>query len=171
VERTHRLYWPCWVVATATTAIAAGFMLSHALLFGRFVDWLLTSGRARLLAETYPVFARSAGKSGLEAFYAVAGIQIVVGLAFFLVSVFARQDVVAGVIVGIAAIAWPAIHYGSGFGALEAQVLRGPSEVSAAVGSTFVRWNGPIHVAHTATLIVGLAALLSVPFSPHTARE
>lgn len=145
-------------------------MLSHALLLGRYLDWLLWSGRARLLAETYPVFARSAGKGGLDAYYAVAGIQIVAGLAFLLVSMLAGQRVLAGVIAGLAAVAWPAMHYGSGFGALEAQVLRSTSDVSPDVAAAFIRWNGPVHLFHSVALTIGLAALLSVPLGAGATR-
>jgi hypothetical protein len=162
-ERAHRLYWASWIVALATTGIVAGFMLSHALLLGRYFDWLLTSGRARLLAETYPLFARSAGQSGLQAFYAIAGLQVVSGLAFLVISALARRTAAAGAIVGITAVLWPLVHYASGFGALEAQVLRSSSEVPAAVASAFVRWNGPIHLFHATTLAVALGALVSAP--------
>jgi hypothetical protein len=168
--RANLLYWPSWVVALATTGIVAGFMLSHALLLGRYLDWLLTSGRARLLADTYPVFARSDGKSGLTAFYAVAGLQVLSGIAFLVVSALARRQAATGAIVGVAAVLWPVVHYASGFGALEAQVLRSTSEVPPDVASAFVRWNGPIHIVHAATLTAALGALVSVPLSARSRR-
>ena len=163
--RAERLYWTSWVVALATTGVVAGFMLSHALLLGRYLDWLLTSGRARLLAETYPVFARSDGQAGLDAFYAIAGLQVLSGVAFLAVSALARRGAATGAIVGIAAVLWPLVHYASGFGALEAQVLRSSSEVPPAVASVFVRWNGPIHIFHAMTLTAALGALVSAPLS------
>jgi hypothetical protein len=50
--RGYRIYWLTWALATGTTGIVAGFFLGHVLLLGRFVDWLLVSGRASVLANT-----------------------------------------------------------------------------------------------------------------------
>lgn len=163
--RAERIYWACWVAAVGTTGVVAGFMLSHALLLGRYLDWLLASGRGDLLSRTYPLFARSAGRAGLELFYAVAGAQVVSAVAFFVVSLMVRRERVVGALVGLAGVLWPAVHYASGFGALEASVLRSTAEVSREVAGRFVAWNGPVHIFHTATLTAALGALLSVPLS------
>lgn len=159
----RRLYWACWAAAVAATGIVAGFMLGHALLLGRYFDWLLVSSRARVLADTYPVFARSAGRGWLAAYYAVAGLQVLAGVAFAVVSVSSRQRARTGVVIGIGAVLWPVVHYASGFGALEAQVLRSTVEVPPAVAESFVRWNGAVHGFHAATLAAVLGLLLSVP--------
>ena len=161
----RRLYWPCWAAAVAATGIVAGFMLGHALLLGPYVDWLLIAGRARVLADTYPVFARSAGRGWLAAYYAVAGLQVLAGVAFAVVSVSSRQRAGTGALIGVGAVLWPVVHYASGFGALEAQVLRSTVEAPRAVAETFVRWNGAVHGFHAATLGTVLALLLSVPLS------
>lgn len=163
--RTSRLYWPIWAAAAVTTGLVAGFMLSHALLLGRYLDWLLASGRAKVLADTYPVFARSAGSAWLDAYYAVAGLQILAALAFAVVSIVTRRHGVAGVIVGAAAVLWPVMHYASGFGALEAAVLRSTVEVPGDVAARFIRWNGPIHFFHAATLGTAFGVLLWLPRS------
>ena len=57
---TTRLYWPGWAAATALTGIVAGFMLGHALILGRFVDWLLTAGTPAQGLE-YAAFRATAG--------------------------------------------------------------------------------------------------------------
>lgn len=168
--RAGRLYWTCWVLAVATTGVVAGFMLSHALLLGRYLEWLLASGRGDLLSQTYPVFARSAGRPGLELFYAVAGAQVASAVAFFVVSLVVRRERLVGALVGLAGVLWPAMHYVSGFGALEASVLRSTTEVSREVAGRFVLWNGPMHIFHAATLAAALGALLSVPLSALKAR-
>jgi hypothetical protein len=169
----QRLYWFSWAFATATTGIVAGFMLGHALVLGRFLDWMLTSGRARLLAETYPAFRESSGKLGLDLFYAVAGLQIIAAICFAIISRAAGRRVVLGIVIGITAVLWPLVHYGSGFGFLEASVYRSATPVAPNVAGEFVAWNGPIHIFHAATLIVALYALLAVPFTsggPYAAR-
>src|SRR2546426_95304 len=87
---TERLYWPSWFLAALLTGIVAGFMLGHALILARFLDWLLLSG-APALSQAYPSFRGSSGRSGLEAYYAVAGLQVVGTSAFLFVSLAARR--------------------------------------------------------------------------------
>ena len=87
---TDRLYWPSWFLAALLTGIVAGFMLGHALILARFLDWLLLSG-VPALSQAYPAFRGSAGRSGLDAYYAVAGLQVVGTSAFLLVSLAARR--------------------------------------------------------------------------------
>ena len=60
---------------------------------------------------------------------------------------------------------WLAVHYASGFGALEASVLRSARGIPREVAGRFVGWNTPIHFLHALTLTVALAALLSVPLA------
>ncbi len=83
-----RRFWPCWFVATALAGIVTGFMLGHALILGRFLDRMLASATPGLLAQTYPVFR---GGAGLDAYYAVAGLQVLSGLAFLLIAIAARR--------------------------------------------------------------------------------
>ena len=60
---TERLYWPSWFLAAVLTGIVAGFMLGHALILARFVDWLLLAG-APALSQAYPAFRATAGRTG-----------------------------------------------------------------------------------------------------------
>lgn len=158
-----RVYWPAWMLATATTGIVAGFFLAHALLFGRFLDWLLMSGRARVLSETYPVFRLGPGSPGLEMFYAIAGLQVIAGVTFAIVGLVSRRGVHIAILVGLASLSWPAVHYASGFGALEARVLRSTTEAPRHVAEMFVAYNTPVHIYHAAALVLALGALLAVP--------
>jgi hypothetical protein len=160
----QRLYWPSWFVAALLTGIVAGFMLGHALILARFVDWLLLSGTPAL-SQAYASFRGSAGRAGLDAFYAFAGLQIVGIGAFVLVALAARRHRAAALVAGAAGTLWIAVHYGSGFGALEASVVRSAAGVPREVADRFVGWNGPIHFFHAATLTVALGALLSVPLA------
>ena len=165
-----RLYWSCWILATATTGLVAGFFLGHALLLGRFLDWQLMSGRAGVLASTYPVFREGPGRGGLDVFYAIAGIQVLAGLAFAAVSIIERRRPVLGLFVGAAGIAWPIVHYATGFAATEARVLRSTVEASRDVAVAFVSANGPVHVFHVVALGVAFLALLSAPLTPESKR-
>jgi len=160
----ERLYWPSWAFAAFLTGIVGGFMLGHALIMARFLDWLLLSG-APALSQAYPTFRGSAGRSGLAAYYAVAALQVIGTSAFLLVSLAARRHRIAALVAGVAGALWIAVHYGSGFGAIEARVLQGTGPVPPDVAGRFVDWNVPIHCAHAVTLGVALAALLTVPLA------
>jgi hypothetical protein len=162
---TDRLYWPSWVFAAFLTGIVGGFMLGHALITARFLDWLLLSG-APALSQAYPTFRGSAGRSGLTAYYAVAGLQVIGTSAFLLVSLVARRHRSAALVAGVTGALWIAVHYASGFGALEGRVLQSTAPVAPDVARRFVDWNVPIHCAHAVTLAVALGALLSVPLAP-----
>ncbi len=161
---TERLYWPSWFLAALLTGVVAGFMLGHALILARFVDWLLLSG-APALVQTYPSFRASTGRSGLDAYYAVAGLQVLGTSAFLLVALAAGRHRTAALVAGVAGALWIAVHYASGFGALEALVVRSAADVPREVVGRFVGWNAPIHFFHAVTLTVALGALLSVPLA------
>lgn len=157
------MYWTVWLLATATTGLVAGFFLGHALLLGRFLDWLLTSGGPSALASTYPVFRQGPGRTGLDVFYAVAGAQVLAGIAFAVVALRARRRAGLALIAGLGGIAWPIAHYASGFAAIEAKVLRSATAAPPDVATAFLAWNGPVHVFHVGALLVALIALLLVP--------
>ncbi|MGH7347240.1 MAG: hypothetical protein ACREK4_20205 [Candidatus Rokuibacteriota bacterium] len=161
---TDHLYWPSWFLAALLTGIVGGFMLGHALILAQFLNFLLLAG-APALSQAYPAFRGSAGRSGLDAYYAVAGLQVIGTTAFLLVSLAARRHRTAALVAGVAGVLWIAMHYASGFGALEASVLRSAGPVSQDVAGRFVGWNVPIHVFHAASLTVALGALLSVPLA------
>lgn len=161
---TEHLYWTSWFLAVLLTGIVAGFMLGHALILAQFLDWLLSSGTPAL-GRAYPAFRGSAGRSGLAAYYAIAGLQLAGTSAFLLVSLVARRHRGAALVAGVAGALWMAVHYASGFGALEADVLQSTREISPAVAARFLGWNVPIHFFHAVTLAVALGALLSVPLT------
>jgi hypothetical protein len=161
---TRRVFWPCWLLASVTTGLVAGFMLGHALILGRFLEWMLVND-PRLLAATYPVFARSVEGKGLTVFYAICGLQVVAALALLALSLIARRHRLGAGVSAMTAVLWPVVHYASGFGAVEAVVLRGVAPVSADVAMSFLAWNTPVHSIHAALLLVGLAALLAIPLA------
>ncbi|MGH7276514.1 MAG: hypothetical protein ACREIY_05740, partial [Candidatus Rokuibacteriota bacterium] len=110
----QRLFWPCWFVAAALTGVVAGFMLGHALVLGRFLDWLLASATPGLLAQTYPVFRGGAGRAGLDVYYAVAGLQVLTALAFLAVALVARRHRGAAAVAAVGGSLWVIVHYASG---------------------------------------------------------
>src|SRR2546427_5312238 len=97
---TERLYWPSWFLATLLTGIVAGFMLGHALILARFLDWLVLSATPAL-SQAYPAFRRSTGRSGLDAYDVLAGLQVAGTSAFLLVSLVARRHRGAALVAGV----------------------------------------------------------------------
>ena len=161
---TDRLYWPSWFLAALLTGIVGGFMLGHALILAQFLNWLVLSG-VPALSAAYPTFRGSAGRPGLDAYYTVAGLQVIGTSAFLLVSLAARRHRTAALVAGVAGVLWIALHYASGFGALEASVLASAGPVNQAAAGRFAGWNVPIHICHAVILAVALGALLSVPLT------
>src|SRR5262245_12043845 len=161
-DMTERLYWPRWFLVALLTGLVAGFMLGHALILARFLDWLLLSS-APAMGRAYPTFRATAGRTGLDAFYAIAGLQLVGTSAFLLVALMAGRHRMAALVAGMAGAI--AVHYASGFGALEARVVQSAADVPREVAGRFVGWNTPIHFFHAATLTVALGALLTVPLA------
>jgi hypothetical protein len=161
---TDRLYWSSWFFAALLTGIVGGCMLGHALITARFLDWLLLSG-VPALSQAYSTFRGSAGRSGIEAYYAVAGLQVIGTSAFLLVSLVARRHRSAALVAGVAGALWIVVHYASGFGALEGRMLRSTGPVAPDAARRFVDWNVPIHCLHAVVLTVALGALLSVPLA------
>jgi hypothetical protein len=158
-----RLFWTCWGLASITTGLVAGFMLGHALILGRFLGWMVATD-PRQLAATYPAFAGSVGAGGLGLFYAICGLQVVAALALLALSLIAGHHRLLAGIVALTAVLWPVVHYGTGFGAIEALVLRGTAPVSPEMAARFNGLNTPVHIAHATMLLVGLGVLLRMPF-------
>jgi hypothetical protein len=161
---TERLYWTSWCLAVLFTGVVAGFMLGHALILAQFLDWMLASGTPAL-SRAYPAFRGSAGRAGLVAYYAVAGLQVAATSVFLLVSLVTRRHRSAALVACVAAALWIAVHYASGFGSLEADVLQSTRDLPREVADRFVGWNVPIHLFHAATLALAFGALLSVPLA------
>jgi hypothetical protein len=146
-------------------------MLGHALLLAPFLDWLLTVAPPGLFGQTYPRFRSAESQAGLRAFYAVVGLQMLAVALFLLLALVRRRHRAPAVTAGAAGAGWVLIHYVSGFGALEARVLRSAAEPSAGLVPTFVAWNTTVHYVHALALTVALGALLSVPLSALRQRE
>ena len=159
-----RLYWPGWAVATVLTGLVAGFMLGHALVLGRFVEWLLTAG-APAHGLLYPAFRATSGRGGLTVFYAVCGLQVISVVAFLVLALASGRARGAAALAAAAGVLWLVAHSASGFGALERKVVLATGEVPVDVSESFLHLNIPIHLFHAATLTAALGALLAVPRS------
>src|SRR4029434_3415209 len=107
-DMTERLYWPSWFLAALLTGVVAGCILVDAMILSRFVEWLLLSS-APAMGRAYPAFRATAGRTGLDAFYAVAGLQLVGTSAFLLVALMAGRHRTAALVAGVAGALWIAV--------------------------------------------------------------
>jgi hypothetical protein len=137
-------------------------MLGHALILGRFVEWLLTSAMPEL-PRGYATFRAAEGRPWLLAFYAVCGLQVLSVVVFLGAALVTRREAGPAAVAAAAGTLWLVVHYASGFGGLEARVLGSGTELPRSVIARFVRLNTPMHFLHAAILATALGALLSVP--------
>ena len=145
-------------------------MLGHALILGRLLQWMLATD-PNMLAATYATFTGSVGAVGLSIFYAVCAVQILAMVALLGLSFVARCHRVGVGVATVAAVLWPVVHFGSGFGSVEAVVLRSRGPVSAELIARFQALNTPVHLAHAVLLLVGLSVLLTLPLIRSTSAS
>jgi hypothetical protein len=167
----ERVYWGAWFVATLLTGLAAGFMLGHALILAPFLDWLLERPAGELLSRTYAAFRASSGRVGLDVYYAVAGLQVLAAIVFGALALLTRRHRGVAMLAGAAGVGWVLVHYASGFGTIEAAVVRSRGPVPAELARHFLVWNRSIHFLHAAALTVAMGALLTVPLAARRRRQ
>src|SRR2546422_10533444 len=119
----------------------------------------------------YAAFRATAGRGGLTAFYAVCGLQVIAVVVFLGLALASGRARGAAALAAAAGALWVVAHYASGFGALEATVVRATSAVPPDIAASFLRLNVPIHFFHLATLATALGALLTVPRSASRRKD
>src|SRR2546430_1935413 len=119
----------------------------------------------------YAAFRATAGRGGLMAFYAVCGLQVIAVVVFLGLALASGRARGAAALAAAAGALWVGAHYASGFGALEAKVVRATSAVPPDIAASFLRLNVPIHFFHSATLATALGALLTVPRSASRRKD
>jgi len=151
-------YLSFWIVTVALTGVLCGFYLSHALLFGRFVDWLVTTGRGSVLWETFPEF-RAAHPP--LAYYSIIVAQSLATVGFAGFSIFKRAGVCNALLAAGCSILLAAIHVGSGFRRLELDVLLGTQRSKPAL-ARFASWDVKFHFACALLMLSGFVALCTL---------
>jgi hypothetical protein len=85
-----KLFWIFWYSTTMLTGILAGFLLSHAIMLGRFFQWFMDSGNENLLHQTYTVFR--AASSPHIAYNIPLSLAFVSGIIWTVFAFIARRD-------------------------------------------------------------------------------
>ncbi|MBN1151880.1 MAG: hypothetical protein JXA58_01600 [Dehalococcoidia bacterium] len=156
---TKRLFWVSWCGATILTGLMAGFLTSHAIMFGRFQTWFIESGNADLLRQTFSVFRAASSPHILyDSFLYVA---LAAGVVWTVFAFLLKRDRVIAVVAGLSTFWVGAVFFGFDFGTVEDQVMMGIANETTM--ATFARLNVPLHTFFAAFYVLSLFLLLLVP--------
>ena len=153
-----RLFWVSWCSTTILTGMLAGFLTSHAIMFGRFQTWYIESGNVDLLHKTFTVFREASSPQVLyDSFFYVA---LLSGIVWTVSSFSLKRDRVIAVIAGLSTLWVSIVFFASEFGRAEDEVLAGIADER--MTQLFVTLNVPIHTCFAVFYVLSLFLLLTV---------
>ena len=145
-----------WLVTLVLTGTAAGAMLGHTVLLGRFLNWMFESGGTDLFKNTYPVFIRD--KSPQLLFDNLFTLTIL-GTTAFNAYLYLSGRVTALSLLAVAfQWAFLGVFIGSGFAKVEAELFK-YANTSPELVSTFVKRNIPLCALSTLLLLASFVCL------------
>ena len=154
----NKLFWIFWCSTTILTGILAGFLTSHAIMFGRFQTWFIESGNVDLLHKTYTVFREASSPQVLyDSFFYLA---LVSGIIWTVLAFLIKRDRVIAMIAGLSTLWVSIVFFATKFGRAEDEVLTGIA--NAKMTQLFVTLNVPIHTFFAIFYILSLLLLLIV---------
>ena len=120
-----KLFWIFWCSTTMLTGILAGFLTSHAIMFGRFQTWFIESGNVDLLHKTYTVFRESSNPQVLyDSFFYLA---LALGIIWTVLAFLIKRDRVIAIIAGLSTLWVVIVFFATKLGRAEDEVLTGIS--------------------------------------------
>ena len=155
----HKLFWVFWCSTTILTGILAGFLVSHAIMLGRFFQWFIESGNENLLHQTYTVFR--AASSPHIAYNIPLLLALISGIVWTVFAFIARRDRIIAVTAGLSTLWVGAIFSISDLDKAEEAVMTATADPS--LTQLYTTLNLPIHTLFAAMYIVSLFLLLLVP--------
>jgi len=157
-KTVNKLFWIFWCSTTILTGILAGFLTSHAIMFGRFQTWFIESGNVDLLHKTYTVFREANSPQVLyDSFFYLA---LVSGIIWTVLAFLLKRDRIIAMIAGLSTLWVSIVFFTTSFGRAEDEVLTGIAD--AKMTQLFVTLNVPIHTCFAIFYIVSLFLLLVV---------
>jgi len=154
----NKLFWCFWCSTTILTGMLAGFLTSHAIMFGRFQTWFIESGNIDLLHKTFTVFREANSPQVMyDSFFYFA---LASGIIWTVVSFLIKRDRVIAVIAGMSTLWVSVVFFASKFGRAEDEVLSGIADEE--MTQLFVTLNIPIHTCFALFYIVSFLLLLFV---------
>ena len=110
-----------WFAGVVSTGVATGAMMGHALLLGRFFQWTFQSNKAEAFRLTYPAFVQA--KRPQLYFDHLFTVALLLVTVYNVVLFVAARGCTLSLIAAGSQWLFVAIFFGSGFGALEADLL------------------------------------------------
>ena len=148
-----------WLVTVVLTGTATGAMAGHTVLLGRFLNWMLESGRTEVFRDTYPAFIRQ--RSPQLLFDNLFTLTIVVTTAFNAYLYFSGRLVPLSLLAVGLQWAFVGVFFGTGFARVEAELFRKANTSPELVGR-FVRQNVPLCALSSALLLASFVCLLLI---------
>ena len=155
----NKLFWIFWYSTTMLTGILAGFLVSHAIMLGRFFQWFMDSGNENLLRQTYTVFR--AASSPHIAYNIPLTLAFFSGIIWTVFAFIAKRDRIIAVTAGLSTVWVSVIFFGTNFGEAEDAVMTATTD--AALTQLYTTLNLPLHTLFAAMYVVSLFLLLLVP--------
>ncbi len=146
-----------WFMAVLSTGVATGVMAGHALLLGRFFNWVIESDRAEMFRLNYPVFMQ-AKKPGIF-FDNLFTLALIIITAYNALLFLTKQISVLPVVAAGLQWLFVLIFVGSGFAAVERELLT-KGNVSREVVRRFRFLNSRITALSAALLLASFTCLL-----------
>ncbi len=154
----NRLFWIFWCSTTILTGILAGFLTSHAIMFGRFQTWFIESGNVDLLHKTFTVFREASSPQVLyDSFFYLA---LASGIIWTVLAFLMKRDRIIAMIAGLSTLWVSIVFFASNFGRAEDEVLMGIADER--MTQLFVSLNVPIHTCFAIFYVLSLFLLLVV---------
>lgn len=146
-----------WLITVVLAGTAAGAMVGHTLLLGRFLNWMFESNRTEVFRDTYPAFIRA--KKPQVLFDNLFTLTILVTTAFnAYLYLSGRVNAFSLLAVG-SQWAFVAVFFGTGFAKLEGELFK-EGNTSAELVGTFVKRNIPLCALSSILLLASLVCLL-----------
>ena len=131
-----------WLVTVVLTGTAAGAMVGHTVLLGRFLNWMFESGRTEVFKDTYPLFI----------------LTIVVTTAFNAYLYLSGQVTALSLLAVAFQWAFVGVFFGTGFAKVEAELFKN-GNTSPVLVNTFVKRNIPLCALSAVLLLASFVCL------------
>jgi hypothetical protein len=145
-----------WLVTVVLTGTAAGAMVGHTVLLGRFLNWMFESGRTEVFKDTYPLFIQE--KSPQLLFDNLFTLTIVVTTAFNAYLYLSGQVTALSLLAVAFQWAFVGVFFGTGFAKVEAGLFKN-GNTSPVLVNTFVKRNIPLCALSAVLLLASFVCL------------
>jgi hypothetical protein len=146
-----------WLVTVVLTGTAAGAMLGHTVLLGRFLNWMFESGRTEVFKDTYPAFIRE--KSPQLLFDNLFTLTILTTTAFNAYLYLSGRVMALSLLAVAFQWVFVGVFFGTGFAKIEAELFKQGNTSPDLVG-TFVNRNIPLCALSAVLLLASFVCLV-----------